>query len=118
MHAKLNNTKLYHCIANTLQGSHGSDIVAICYAAQISWNQNGTLLCALKAKIHYAILVADRSVAGCIPETCSKLEFGLSFSELARASTSANSFEPVCDQDSVMEFGFYIHVIAHCNFTR
>jgi len=38
-------------------------------------------------------------------QTCSELEFGLSSSELARASRSATSFGPVCDQDSVIEFG-------------
>ena len=40
-------------------------------------------------------------------QTCSELEFGLSrlSSSLARASRSATSFGPVCDQESVMEFG-------------
>jgi len=42
-------------------------------------------------------MVADRS--------CSELEFGLSSSELARASRSATSFEPISDQDIVTEFG-------------
>ena len=38
-------------------------------------------------------------------QTCSELEFGLSSSLLARASRSATSFGPICNQDSVMEFG-------------
>jgi len=44
----------------------------------------------LKAKFHYAILVADRSVAGRRPE----------------ASWNLAYLRQVCDQDSVMEFGF------------
>jgi len=65
----------------------------------------------LKAKFHYAIwshtglkLVADLQRAGI---------GGLSSSSLARASRSATSLGPVCNQlgtclrpDSVMEFGF------------
>ena len=35
-------------------------------------------------------------------QTCSELGFGIS----ARASRSATSFGPVCDQNGVMEFGF------------
>ena len=39
-------------------------------------------------------------------QTCSELEFGLSrHYERARASRSATSLGPVCDQDSIMEFG-------------
>jgi len=44
-------------------------------------------------------LVADLQRAGIWPIIY------LASSELARASRSATSFEPVCDQDSVMEFG-------------
>jgi len=52
----------------------------------------------LKAKFHYAVLVVDRSEAGIWPITSS---------DLARASRSATSLGPVCDQDSVTEFGLY-----------
>jgi len=58
----------------------------------------------LQAKFHYAILVADRFEAGRRPATSWNLAYHLT-SELARASRT--SFEHVCVQDSVMEFGFY-----------
>jgi len=47
----------------------------------------------LKAKFDYAVLVADRSVAGIWPIT-------------QRASRSAISLGPIYDKDSVMEVGF------------
>jgi len=60
----------------------------------------------LKAKFHYAIwsqtgpkLVGDLQRPEIWPITY------LGNSELARASRSATSLGPVCDQDSVMEFG-------------
>ena len=53
----------------------------------LSWSQTGPKL------------VADLQRAGIWPI------IWLASSELARASRSATRFEPVCDQDSVMEFG-------------
>ena len=61
-----------------------------------------TSVSAVKAKFHYAILVADRSEACRRPASSWNLAYS---SELARASRPATSLEPVCDQDSVMEFG-------------
>ena len=56
----------------------------------------------VKAKFHYAILVADRFEAGRRPDS-SLLVTG----QIPARCRSATSFGPVCDQDSVMEFGFY-----------
>jgi len=53
----------------------------------LSWSQTGSKL------------VADLQRAGIWPIIY------LASSELARVSMSATSFEPVCDQGSVMEFG-------------
>ena len=53
----------------------------------------------IKAKFLYSILVADLQRAGIWPI------IQLASSELARASRSATSLGPVCDQESVMEFG-------------
>jgi len=55
-----------------------------------------------EAKFHYAILVADRSEAGSRPAS-SLLVIG----QIPVRCRSATSFGPVCDQDSVMEFGLY-----------
>jgi len=48
----------------------------------------------VKAKFHYANLVADRSEA----VTCSELEFGLSYSSLAASWHELAGLRQVCDQ--------------------
>ena len=54
----------------------------------------------LKAKFHYVILVADLLVRA------SSLLASYMIGQIPARCRSATSFEPVCDQDSVMEFGF------------
>jgi len=54
----------------------------------------------LKAKFHYAILVTDRFEAGRRPA----VSWNLAYLRPA-ADLSTINFEPVCNQDSVMEFG-------------
>ena len=60
----------------------------------------------VKAKFHYAILVAHRSEA-CRRPTARCGIWPITSSEIARASRSATSLGLVCDQDSVLEFGIY-----------
>jgi len=60
-----------------------------------------------EGKFRYAILVADRSEAGRRPVAdllarASSLVIG----QIPARCRSSTSFGPVCDQDSVMEFGF------------
>ena len=63
---------------------------------------------AAKSQIPLRYLVADNSEAGRRPAASRNLPYHyLASSELARASRSEISLGPVCDQDSVMEFGFY-----------
>ena len=61
----------------------------------------------LEAKFHYAILVADRSEAGRRPvaDMLARASFMLVIGQIPARCRSATSFGPVCDQDSVMEFG-------------
>ena len=62
---------------------------------------------AAKSQIPLRYLVADNSEAGRRPAASWNLPYHyLASSELARASRSEISLGPVCDQDSVMEFGF------------
>ena len=58
-----------------------------------------------KSQILLHSLVADRFEAGRRPAAIWNLAY-VTASELARASRSATSLGPVCDQNSVMEFGF------------
>ena len=62
----------------------------------------------VKAKFHYAILVADRSEAGCRPvaDLLARASSLLVIGQIPARCRSATSVGPVCDQDSVMEFGF------------
>jgi len=65
----------------------------------------------LEAKFHYAILVADL-----VADMVADLQRAGSWpttpylAREQRASRSATSLEPVCDQDSVRDFGFNITV--------
>jgi len=66
----------------------------------------------LKAKFHYAILVADRSETGRRPVAdrlarASSLLASQMIDQIPARCRSATSFGPVCDRDSVMEFGLY-----------
>jgi len=62
----------------------------------------------VKAKLHHAILVADRSEAGCRPVADLLARAGslLVIRQIPARCRSATSLGPVCDQDGVMEFGF------------
>jgi len=61
------------------------------------------------SQIPLRYLVADTSKAGRRPAASWNLAYQLASysSELARASRSATSLGPVCDQNNVMEFRFY-----------
>jgi len=61
-----------------------------------------------EAKFHFAILVTDRSEAGRRPVTdlLARASSLLVIGQIPAHCRSATSFEPVCDQDSVMEFDF------------
>jgi len=65
---------------------------------------NTVVTTAVKAKFHYAILVADSSEAGHRPAASWNLTYHLAREQ--RASRSATSLGPVCDQDSLKEFSF------------
>ena len=67
----------------------------------------------IKAKFHYAILVADRSEAGRRP-TIARASSLLVIGQIPARCRSATSLGPVCDQDSVMGFGFNEPYPAHC----
>jgi len=70
-----------------------------------TWSQTSLQLPADLSQIHYAILVTDRSKAGCRPVTdllsCASSAIG----QIPACCRSATSLGPVCDQDSIMEFG-------------
>jgi len=68
----------------------------------------------LKAKFHYAILVADRSEAGRRPvaDLLARASSMLVIGQISARCRSATSLGPVCDQDSVMEFGFQRHYVG------
>jgi len=73
----------------------------------------------VKAKFHYAILVADRSEASrrLVADLLARAGSLLVIGQISARCRSATSLGPVCDQDSVMEFDFYallrrIHRVA------
>jgi len=59
-------------------------------------------------KFHYDILVADRSEAGRGPvaDLLDRASSLLVIGQIPACCKSATSLGPVCDQDSVMKFGF------------
>ena len=63
-----------------------------------------------KAKFHYVILFADRSEAGRrrVADLLARARLLLVIGQIPARCMSATSLGPVCDQDSVMEFGFYL----------
>ena len=86
------------------------------YTPEMVYPRARSRISVLKAKFHYAILVADRSEAGRRPAASWNLAYHLLryYSELARASRSATGLRPasylsatslehVCDQDSVIQ---------------
>jgi len=60
-----------------------------------------------EAKFRYAILVEDRSEAGRrhVADLLARASSLLAIGQIPASCRSATSFGPVCDQDSVVEFG-------------